>query len=147
MFCLDIFWPTCWILLKQLFLSPSWAIDSEPIRAWGIIVNNTLKQCFTEDVNTTRQIFPSHSNLGSVSKNSIPKKFTCIWHFKQVKIIATKSEKSKVLIIVAFLLLSPSSIVNLLINELHVTYYLRRKGECWFHTKLLNWVFLFPLVF
>ena len=26
------------ILLKQLFLSPSWAIDSEPIRATGIIV-------------------------------------------------------------------------------------------------------------
>ena len=46
------FWPTSWILLKQLFLSPSWAlsqypirpsaswaIDSEPIRARGIIVN------------------------------------------------------------------------------------------------------------
>ena len=42
------FWPTSWILLKQLFLSPSWplskliahsaAIDSDPIRAWGIIV-------------------------------------------------------------------------------------------------------------
>ena len=32
------FWPTSFILLKQLFLSPSWAIDSEPIRARGIIV-------------------------------------------------------------------------------------------------------------
>ena len=46
------FWPTSWILLKQLFLSPSWplsqwpirpspssAIDSEPIGVRGIIVN------------------------------------------------------------------------------------------------------------
>ena len=51
------FWPTSWILLKQLFLSPSWwplsqsyirpsaswAIDSEPIRAWGIIVKNRAR--------------------------------------------------------------------------------------------------------
>ena len=47
------FLPTSWIVLKQLFLSPSWplsqypiwplaswAIDSEPIRAQGIIVKN-----------------------------------------------------------------------------------------------------------
>ena len=32
------FWPTSLILLKQSFLSPSWAIHSEPIRARGIIV-------------------------------------------------------------------------------------------------------------
>ena len=35
------FSPTSWILLKQLFLSASWAIDSEPIWARGIIVNYT----------------------------------------------------------------------------------------------------------
>ena len=36
------FWPTSWILLKQLFLSPSWRLSQwpmRPIRARGIIVN------------------------------------------------------------------------------------------------------------
>ena len=39
------YWPTSWILLNRLFLSPSqWpirpsAIDSEPIRVWGVIKN------------------------------------------------------------------------------------------------------------
>ena len=35
--CLAKSLPTSWILLKQLFLSPSWAIDSEPIQAQVII--------------------------------------------------------------------------------------------------------------
>ena len=52
LFRLDIFLPTSWILVKQLFLSPewpliqqplaSWAIDSEPIGARGIIVKYSV---------------------------------------------------------------------------------------------------------
>ena len=41
--CFKLFCPTSWIILKQLFLSPSWAIDSEPIRARGIIVKEPIR--------------------------------------------------------------------------------------------------------
>ena len=49
------FWPTSWILLKQLFLSASWAIDSEPIRARGIIVNYIFrKNSYTPLLNSSK---------------------------------------------------------------------------------------------
>ena len=48
------FLPTSWILLKQFFLSPSpsWAIDSQPMRAQGIIIKQPPTQTFLagEDV-------------------------------------------------------------------------------------------------
>ena len=42
------------------------------------------------------EFFPSLSKLGSVSKNSIPGKFSYIWHFKRVGIIATKFVKKRI---------------------------------------------------
>ena len=42
MFCLDIFFPTSWILLKQLFLEPEWPLSQQPIRARGIIVKYSV---------------------------------------------------------------------------------------------------------
>ena len=82
------FWPTSWILLKQLlFLSPSWplsqepirplaswAIESEPIWARGIIVNNYLYPCEIELIFTvsqdvqTIQTFEKNLNKSNVWK-------------------------------------------------------------------------------
>ena len=79
MFCLDIFW----ILLKQLFLSPSWAlsqqpirpsalwaIDSQPIWARGIIVNYYIdKSVLLENtplVNFMRNYIRDSSGIFSV---------------------------------------------------------------------------------
>ena len=53
--------------------------------AWNYLTGRR----FMEDVNISgRNFFFLPLNLSSVAKNSIPEKFTCIWHFKQTEIIA-----------------------------------------------------------
>ena len=77
------FSPTSWILLKQLFLSPSsplsqlpippsasWAIDSEPIWAQGIIVNYTHTEV---DLSKSRAQIFSRARAGHFSKFSATK--------------------------------------------------------------------------
>ena len=52
------FWPTSWILLN------SWAIDSEPIWAWGIIVKDSTRKCLihcTEETGDLTALNNAHS--------------------------------------------------------------------------------------
>ena len=73
---------------------------------------NSLTERLLEDVSTPRRSF-SLLNLGSVPNNSIPRKFTCIWHFEWVEIIAST------FLTVTFPLPSPSSLLKVMLHGTH----------------------------
>ena len=77
--------------------------------AWNYLAGRR----FMEDVNISGgTFFFLPLNLSSVAKNSIPEKFTCIWHFKQIEIIAADF-KPEDFLIVTLSLRSPSLLLKL----------------------------------
>ena len=77
---------------------------------WNFVLRSCMK-----DLNTWRQLFLSLPKLGCGPKNSSPGKFTymCIWHFRKVIISERSLKNANPLLVVTFLLSSPSSLLKL----------------------------------